>query len=79
MAAIGRYAPGKEPQYEAEYFEDWKESLDKIPYLLTQDLSNIEGIQRGLKSIGVKGGRINPKQETQISHHHQVLHSYLES
>jgi len=79
MAAIGRYAPGKEPQYEPEYFENWHESLDKIPFLLTQDLSNIEGVQRGLKSIGVKGGRINPKQELQISHHHQVLHTYLES
>jgi phenylpropionate dioxygenase-like ring-hydroxylating dioxygenase large terminal subunit len=78
MASIGRYAPGKEPDFEPEFFDNWHESLDKIPFLLTQDLSNIEGIQRGIKSIGVKGARINPKQETQISHHHQVLHSYLE-
>ena len=78
MASIGRFAPGKEPQFEPEYFEKWMDSLDKIPFLLTQDLSNIEAVQRGMKSMGVKGLRLNPKQETQISHHHQVLHSYLE-
>jgi phenylpropionate dioxygenase-like ring-hydroxylating dioxygenase large terminal subunit len=79
MASIGRHAPGKEPTYAVEYFDDWHASLDKIPYLLTQDLSNIEAIQRGIRSIAITGMRINPKQETQISHHHQVLHSYLQN
>ena len=77
MAALGRYAPGKEPKPEREFYDDWQANLPTIPYLLAQDLSNIESIQRGLHSIGLKGTRINPKQETQISHFHEVLHSYL--
>jgi phenylpropionate dioxygenase-like ring-hydroxylating dioxygenase large terminal subunit len=78
MASIGRYAPGKEPIVNDKFLNDWQAEIDELPHLLSQDLSNIESIQRGLRSTSIKGGRLNPKQETQISHHHEVLHTYLE-
>lgn len=78
MASIGRYPPGQAPNFELEFFSDWHASVDRIPFLLTQDLSNIEAIQRGLRSMAITGLRTNPKQETQISHHHQMLHDYLQ-
>jgi hypothetical protein len=77
MAAIARYAPGKEPKPEIEYLKDWKAQIERIPHLLSQDLSNIEAVYRGLHSRSLEGTRINPTQETQISHFHEVLHSYL--
>ena len=77
LASICRYAPGKEPKVEREVYSSWQAEVDKIPHLLTQDLSNIEAVQRGLHSIGLKGVRLNPKQERQISHHHEVLHQYV--
>lgn len=77
MAAIARYAPGKEPKPAIDHLKDWHAEIDRIPHLLSQDLSNIEAVHRGLHSISLQGTRINPKQETQISHFHEVLHNYL--
>jgi phenylpropionate dioxygenase-like ring-hydroxylating dioxygenase large terminal subunit len=77
LSSITRFAPDKEPKVEREYYTTWQENVDKIPHLLTQDLSNIEAVQRGMRSIAFKGGRANPKQEVQMTHHHKVLRQYL--
>jgi len=57
------------PKFEREVYSTWQENKDKIPPLLVQDLSNIEAVQRGMRSLAFRGGRTNPKQEVQISHH----------
>jgi hypothetical protein len=77
MSCIVRFGPGHQPKFEREVYSTWQENKDKIPPLLVQDLSNIEAVQRGMRSLAFRGGRTNPKQEVQISHHHQVLEQYL--
>jgi phenylpropionate dioxygenase-like ring-hydroxylating dioxygenase large terminal subunit len=77
MWSILRMAPHEVPQLTREFYVDWKDHIDKIPRLLVQDLRNMEGVQQGLRSLGLKGLRTNPVQEVQISHFHQVLHRYL--
>ncbi|MDB6061019.1 MAG: (2Fe-2S)-binding protein [Verrucomicrobiaceae bacterium] len=77
MWSILRLAPHEVPKLEREFYADWKQHIDKIPKLLVQDLRNMEGVQRGLHSLGLKGLRTNPVQEVQISHFHEVLHEYL--
>ncbi|WP_028079102.1 aromatic ring-hydroxylating oxygenase subunit alpha [Solimonas soli] len=77
MWSILRMAPHEVPPLEREFYADWKDHVDKIPKLLVQDLRNMESIQRGLHSLGLKGLRTNPVQEVQISHFHEVLHQYL--
>ncbi|MDB5970618.1 MAG: (2Fe-2S)-binding protein [Hydrocarboniphaga sp.] len=77
MWSILRMAPQEVPVLEREFYPDWKDHVDKIPKLLVQDLRNMEGVQRGLHSLGLKGLRTNPVQEVQISHFHEVLHQYL--
>ena len=77
MCSILRMAPHEVPVLEREFYADWRDHTDKIPKLLVQDLRNMESIQRGLHSLGLKGLRTNPVQEVQISHFHEVLDQYL--
>lgn len=77
LSCITRFAPGKEPTLEREQYSTWQEHAEKIPHLLTQDLSNIEAVQRGMRSLAFRGSRPSPKQEVQVSHHHKVLRRYL--
>jgi hypothetical protein len=37
----------------------------------------MEDTQRGMKSSGYKGPRLNPKQEASIENFHRVYHEYL--
>ena len=78
MGCIVRFAPGDAPQVTVEMLADWPADIDRVPHLLSQDLSNIEAVYRGIQSVAIQGVRINPKQETQISHFHQVLRGYVE-
>lgn len=77
LCAIINWGEGKAPAIQREFYADWKERADEIPYLLTQDLRNMEAVQKGLHSIALTGLRPNPKQEKQISHFHGVLDDYL--
>lgn len=77
MWSILRMAEHEVPALEREFYPDWKQHVDKIPKLLVQDLRNMETVQRGLHSLGLKGLRTNPVQEVQISHFHEVLEQYL--
>jgi phenylpropionate dioxygenase-like ring-hydroxylating dioxygenase large terminal subunit len=75
--SILRLAPQEVPRLQREFYPDWKAREHEIPGLLVQDLRNMEFVQRGLHSLGLKGLRTNPVQEVQVSHLHRVLHRYL--
>jgi len=45
--------------------------------ILLQDFQQMEDTQRGMKSSGYKGPRLNPKQEASIENFHRVYHEYL--
>jgi hypothetical protein len=77
LCAILNWGEGKVPPLQREFYANWKDHADEIPYLLAQDLRNMEEVQKGLHSVALEGLRTNPKQEKQISHFHQVLDSYL--
>ena len=56
--------------------DDWRHRRERIPKLL-QDLINMEEVQRGMHSVGLKALRPNPVQEVQISNFHRVINDYL--
>jgi phenylpropionate dioxygenase-like ring-hydroxylating dioxygenase large terminal subunit len=45
--------------------------------ILLQDFQQMEATQRGMKSSGYHGPRLNPKQEASIENFHRVYHEYL--
>ena len=50
----------------------------KVPCpFLEEDFSNIEAVNRGVKSRGFRGVELNPVQEIGVAHFHQVLRRYL--
>ncbi|HLS98348.1 MAG: SRPBCC family protein [Porticoccaceae bacterium] len=77
MISLLHWGKGKEPKVETDHIYDWRAQKDLIPKLLQQDLGNIEEVQRGMHSVGLRGLRPNPVQEVQISHFHEVINSYL--
>jgi hypothetical protein len=44
---------------------------------LEEDFSNMELVQKGMKSQGFRGGRTNPKEELSVSNFHKNLYAYL--
>jgi len=79
MISLLHFGTGKAPPLAAvdDVVDDWKNQRERIPKLLLQDLINMEDVQRGMHSVGLKGLRPNPVQEVQISHFHQVINDYL--
>lgn len=78
MISLLHYGKGKEPKVEREYVDNWREQHEEhIPPLLLQDLRNMEDVQKGMKSVGLKALRPNPVQEVQISHFHKVINQYI--
>jgi phenylpropionate dioxygenase-like ring-hydroxylating dioxygenase large terminal subunit len=77
MISLLHWGKGKEPRVEIDDVDDWKNQKDRIPKLLLQDLMNIEEVQRGMHSVGLKALRPNPVQEVQITNFHQVINQYL--
>lgn len=73
---LGRYAPGKEPPLRHDFYASPKEFAGQNAFL-EQDFSNLEQVQKGMKSRGFAGGRTNPHQEVAVSHLHEVLYDYL--
>jgi len=74
--SLVRYADGKEPPLERQFFADWKDH-DDWGGILPQDFQNLGEVQQGMKSRGFVGSRTNPIQERPISNFHRVLHEYL--
>jgi len=77
MVSLLHWGRGKAPAVEIEVLDDWRRQKALIPKLLQQDLGNVEEVQRGMHSVGLRGLRPNPVQEVQISHFHKVINCYL--
>ncbi|MDA0339726.1 MAG: aromatic ring-hydroxylating dioxygenase subunit alpha [Proteobacteria bacterium] len=73
--SLVRYAPGKEPPLEKEFYADWRDG--DWGMILEQDFENISEVQKGYHSRGFKGERTNPVQERAISNFHRVLRRFL--
>jgi len=74
--SLMRYAPGKEPPINREFYRKWQEH-DGWGLILTQDFNNLADIQNGMKSRGFEGARPSPVQERAISNFHKTLRAYV--
>jgi len=74
---LQRYAEGKAPAVEQEWSQEHGDK-DFWGLILTQDFANVAEIQKGMKSIGFKGARPNPKQEVAVLNFHRALTGFLE-
>lgn len=72
---LQRYAPGSEPLAPMHKFlgkDDWR-GIGTVSIILEQDFVNMEEVQRGMKSMGFPGNRLNPAQEASIANMHRAL------
>jgi phenylpropionate dioxygenase-like ring-hydroxylating dioxygenase large terminal subunit len=76
VIVLGRYAPGQEPKFEYEFYED-TQAFKGRNGILEQDFSNMLAVHKGMKSRAFKAARPNPKQEIGVSNIHRVLHQYV--
>jgi phenylpropionate dioxygenase-like ring-hydroxylating dioxygenase large terminal subunit len=72
--AIERFAEGAAPVTEWVYAEPIEENWRKV---IAQDFSNMEEVQKGLKSRGFRGNLPNPHQERKVSNFHRNLANYM--
>ena len=72
-----RYPPGEEPEAKQHISIGIEAFKGRNPFL-EQDLSNLNGVQLGMRSRGWKGAFTNPKQEVSIVHFHRMLHKYID-
>lgn len=72
--ALDRFPEGEEPKTEWTYVE---QDLEKWPYVIAQDISNMVEVQRGYKSRGFKGNLPNPWQERKVTNLHYNLAKYM--
>lgn len=72
--ALDRFPEGQEPKTEWTYVE---QDLDKWPYVIAQDISNMVEVQRGYKSRGFRGNLPNPWQERKVTNLHRGLAQYM--
>jgi phenylpropionate dioxygenase-like ring-hydroxylating dioxygenase large terminal subunit len=62
---------------EQRWYPDWR-GKDWGP-ITTQDYENMARVQAGMKSRGFEGLRLNPRQEANLVHMHQVIDEYLDA
>jgi hypothetical protein len=62
---------------ERRFYADWRER--KWGEITEQDYTNLANVQRGMRSSGWQGARLNPRQEGNILHMHRVIDRYLEA
>jgi hypothetical protein len=78
MWALEWVGPGSEPpKYEKKFYEDWR--TKDWGLINNQDYANYIEVQKGLKSRGLRGMRLNPVQEANLLHMHRVIDEYLTS
>lgn len=78
MWSLVRYTPGTEPPLKREFYPDWRENtVEHFGLILSQDFNNFWAVQKGMKSRGFEGSRVNPLQESEITNMHRVLREYL--
>jgi hypothetical protein len=73
--ALERFPEGEEPETEWTYAEPTGENWGSV---LAQDFSNIEFVQKGMKSSGFRGTLPNPHQEQKVINLHRNLANWLE-
>jgi Ring hydroxylating alpha subunit (catalytic domain) len=66
---------GKAPVIDRKFYEDW--ATKDWGLINNQDFANLVEITKGMKSRGYRRGLLNPVQESNIVHHHQILDRYL--
>jgi phenylpropionate dioxygenase-like ring-hydroxylating dioxygenase large terminal subunit len=59
----------------SRFFDDWHER--DWGQITEQDYENLANVQRGMRSAGWTGARLNPRQESNILHMHRVIDRYL--
>jgi hypothetical protein len=69
------FPKGKEPNTAWQYVPP--EDLGTWGSVLPQDFSNMAAVQQGMKSMGFKGPRPNPKQERAVTALHYILADYM--
>jgi len=57
-------------------YADWREKDWGL--ITNQDYANMARVQCGMKSRGFQGLRLNPRQESNLVHMHQVIDEYLD-
>jgi len=57
------------------WYPDWHEHDWGV--ITTQDYENMARVQQGMQSRGFRGLRLNPRQEANLLHMHQVIDAYL--
>ncbi len=72
--ALERYPEGEEPKTEWVHAEPTGENWGSV---LAQDFSNMEWVQRGMKSRGFRGTLPNPHQEQKITNFHRHLSRFM--
>jgi hypothetical protein len=73
--SLVRYAPGAEPDVKHEFYENWRDA--DLGLILSQDFTNMELVQRGMKSSSFQAARTNPLQESPLVNFHRALRDYL--
>jgi hypothetical protein len=72
-----RVPPGQEPQKaKHEVFKNLADYKGRNPFL-EEDFSNMEDVQKGMRSRGFRGMRTNPVQESVVSNFHRHIYEYL--
>ena len=62
---------------ERKFYPDW--SAKDWGLVTNQDYANMAHVQAGMKSRGCSGLRLNPRQEHNVIHMHEVIDDYLRS
>lgn len=70
--ALERYAPGYSPKPKPEYYTDWRD-FKGLPSFIAQDYENLPYMQKGARTKGFKGARLNPIQERIISNYQEAI------
>ena len=73
--ALERFPEGEEPKTEWVYAEATGENWGSV---LAQDFSNMEFVQKGMKSSGFRGPMPNPHQEQKVINLHRNLADFME-
>jgi phenylpropionate dioxygenase-like ring-hydroxylating dioxygenase large terminal subunit len=76
VLSLGRFAPGKEPDWTHDIYENLDDFKGQNP-ILEQDFSNMLAVHKGMRSRGFKGARPNPVQENNVYNIHRVLHGFM--
>jgi phenylpropionate dioxygenase-like ring-hydroxylating dioxygenase large terminal subunit len=70
-------APGADADrpVQPKFYESWRDR--NWGEITEQDYENLGNVQRGMRSAGWTGARLNPRQEGNILHMHRVIDRYL--